>query len=415
MIALDVILLLLAAGLLVPSLMLAVEVLASLLPRRTALPDETPRPNVAVIVPAHNEAELLPRTLALLQAGLTDGDRLIVVADNCSDATAQVARDAGAECVERHDTERRGKGYALDAGMQHLQAEGTLPPVVIFNDADVLADAEAIDLLARQVVATGLPAQACYLMAVPESAGRQGMVSRFALVLKNYVRPLGLDRLGVPCPLFGSGMAFPVELATKMSLATGDLVEDMRLGLQLCRDGHGPQFCPRALVQGELPADGAIAASQRRRWEHGHLSVFLATPALLLAGLRRGSLATIVAALDHAVLPLTILAGGILAIVTATTTRILTLEPTTLSMIALATATASIGLLLVAIGLTWLGHLRRQIPASSLLGLPAYVVRRVPNQAAFVFRRQRDWVRTPRAHERLDDAASPNSSAASPN
>ena len=103
-------LLLLAIAL--PNLVIAVELVAGLAPR--ALPLLAgPAPTVAVLVPAHDEAAgigaMLGRVLPLLPAGA----RLLVVADNCTDDTAALARAAGAEVTERHDTGARGKGHAL--------------------------------------------------------------------------------------------------------------------------------------------------------------------------------------------------------------------------------------------------------------------------------------------------------------
>ena len=92
---------------LVPLAVLAVECLAALLPARPS-PDG-PRPSCAVLVPAHDEEAGLPATLAALWPQLEAGDRLLVVADNCTDRTAAVARAAGAEVLERRDPDRRGK------------------------------------------------------------------------------------------------------------------------------------------------------------------------------------------------------------------------------------------------------------------------------------------------------------------
>src|SRR5580704_2288892 len=77
---------------------------------------------VAVLVPAHNESRGLLPTLEDIKRQLRPGDRVLVVADNCTDDTAAVAAAAGAEVIERHDPTRRGKGYALDFGIQHLSS-----------------------------------------------------------------------------------------------------------------------------------------------------------------------------------------------------------------------------------------------------------------------------------------------------
>jgi cellulose synthase/poly-beta-1,6-N-acetylglucosamine synthase-like glycosyltransferase len=73
-----------------------------------------PGADVAVLIPAHNESAGIEATLRCLQAQLRAGDRVLVVADNCDDDTAAVARDAGAEVIERIDAIHRGKGFALD-------------------------------------------------------------------------------------------------------------------------------------------------------------------------------------------------------------------------------------------------------------------------------------------------------------
>src|SRR3954468_13749647 len=111
--ALDILFYALAASLLVPLAVLPVEGLAALLPRRRAAAADGPRPRCAVLVPAHDEEAGIARTLGDLLPQLGPGDRLVVVADNCADGTAAVARGAGAEVLERTDPDHRGKGYAL--------------------------------------------------------------------------------------------------------------------------------------------------------------------------------------------------------------------------------------------------------------------------------------------------------------
>jgi cellulose synthase/poly-beta-1,6-N-acetylglucosamine synthase-like glycosyltransferase len=414
-IVLDFILLLIATVLAVPVVVLLVEVLASLLARgkRSKAVDVAQRPTVAVIVPAHDEAQILPQTIEALKCQLIEGDQLIVVADNCSDETAAVARETGAAVIERQHETRVGKGFALDAGMRHLEASDTTPAVVIFNDADVIAAPGSIDRLAKQVIATGKPAQGCYLMHAPTGAAASDLISRFALAVKNRVRPLGLWQLGLDCPLFGSGMAFPAKLAREMPLASGDLVEDMRLGLHLCLSGQGARFCPGARFDGELPTNEHDAAQQRRRWEHGHLRVLFATPRLIGRGILTANPRMIASGLDHAVQPLTILTGLVLLVVAATSLRQLVWTSSPLTVTTLLIATGSAVVLVLSMGLAWLAHLRREIPLSALLGLPAYLLRRISNQVGFLFRRQHNWVRTPRAHERdgrllpIDPAAPP--------
>ncbi|MBD2750536.1 glycosyltransferase [Microvirga sp. BT688] len=193
-----------------PSAILVAEILAaSTLKNRASLAFRTggsirPGP-IAVIVPAHNEeAGILP-TLQDIEAQLRPGDRLLVVANNCSDNTAAVARAVGAEVSERHDPDHRGKGYALDWGMRHLRQDP--PETVIIIDADRRVAPGTVLTLAQAALATGRPTQALNIMKSAR-AGPRRRVQELAWVLKNYVRPLGLARFGLPCQLMGTGMAF---------------------------------------------------------------------------------------------------------------------------------------------------------------------------------------------------------------
>src|SRR5205085_486900 len=112
---------------------------------------------------------------------LRPGDRLLVVADNCADHTAAVAREAGAEVAERHDDNRRGKGFALDFGIKHLAADP--PEVVIVIDADTEVGVGSIDILAA--AAATRPAQAMNLLDPPAQAGPEARLSAFAFYFRN--------------------------------------------------------------------------------------------------------------------------------------------------------------------------------------------------------------------------------------
>ncbi|MEP7099402.1 MAG: glycosyltransferase family 2 protein, partial [Burkholderiales bacterium] len=153
------------------------------------------RPQLAVLVPAHDEASGIGAALQTMRAQLAPGDRLLVVADNCSDATAQIAAAAGAEVVERFNRELRGKGYALDFGVRHLQLAP--PEVVVIVDADCELGPGALNTLARECARTSRPVQALYLMHAPTGAGLKTRIAAFAWAVKNQARPLGYRRLGL--------------------------------------------------------------------------------------------------------------------------------------------------------------------------------------------------------------------------
>src|SRR5271165_3852987 len=238
MLAIRLLLWVLGSALLIPIVFFALECILAFFarPGRRRLAAAA-RPRIAVLIPAHNEETEIQQTLASVIPQLTPGDRVMVIADNCTDQTAERARVSGAEVVERFDTERRGKGYALDFGIKALNSspsprtsgggrgEGLLPDVVIFIDADCRVEAYALDELAATAVESNRPAQAVYLFQTPARPSPTDCLSAFAVCVKNWVRPLGLHRVGLPCLLMGSGMAFPWAVLRDASLASGNIVE----------------------------------------------------------------------------------------------------------------------------------------------------------------------------------------------
>jgi len=345
---------------------------------------------LVVLVPAHNEETGIARTLVAARAQLRPGDRLLVVADNCSDATADAARAAGAEVVER-SSELRGKGYALAHGIDHLRAAP--PSAVVILDADCDLAPGALDALMRDLSATGRPVQALYLMLAPADAGLSRRLAQFAWRVRNWARPAGWGRLGMPCQLMGTGMAFGWDMLRDAPLANASIVEDMKLGIDLALRGTAPVFCERALVTSWFPETAAASGTQRTRWEHGHLEMILReVPTLLRLAAARRDERVLGLALDLAVPPLALLAG-LLAM-----TWLLALAAWALGGTALVLALAStlLATFLVAVLCAWHARGRDLVRLRELLAVPWYVAVKLPIYVRFIVRRQRDWVRTDR-------------------
>jgi cellulose synthase/poly-beta-1,6-N-acetylglucosamine synthase-like glycosyltransferase len=351
--------------------------------------------DVAVLIPAHNEAAGIGATLRCLQAQLRAGDRVLVVADNCDDDTAAVARRAGAEVIERTDTQQRGKGFALDFGVRHLSARP--PAMVLIVDADCLLDAGALETVVSSCDGSGRPVQALYEMNAPAGAGLRARVSAFAWRVRNRVRPLGWWVVGAPCQLMGTGMAFPWALLRDAPLASGHIAEDVQLGADLALRGQPPLFAPQARVTSQFPASDDAAASQRKRWEHGNLSLMFAHgPRLFAAGLGRADARLLAMAADLMVPPLALLMQlqlG-LALIGAAAWWF------GASALPLLISTGALALLVLAILAAWRLAGRDIIALSELLlTAPAYALRKLPMYAAFLWKRQSTWVRAKREGE----------------
>lgn len=379
-------------ALLLPVAIFAAEVLASRTKGRAGAKAGGPRPNVAILVPAHQEEDGIAATVGALQNQLRPGDRLLVVADNCTDETAARARAAGAEVIERTDPSRRGKGYALDFGVRHLEAAP--PPVVIIVDADCTLHAGSVDRLAERAAASGRPVQGLYLMSAPPDGGLNFQVAEFAFLVKNRVRPAGLYRLGLPCHLTGSGMAFPWKIIKDAHLAHASLVEDMKLGLELALDGTPPLYCEDARIDSFFPYTDAGAASQRSRWEEGHLGMIAMALRHLPSALASRSMNALALTLDMLVPPLTLLLLLVTGafVVTAGTTWLFGLPG-----IALWIAAASLALFGLAASVAWYAFGREALPAGSLLRVLPYMLGKLKLYGSMAAGgRSGGWIRTDR-------------------
>ncbi|SFR72409.1 Glycosyltransferase, catalytic subunit of cellulose synthase and poly-beta-1,6-N-acetylglucosamine synthase [Mitsuaria sp. PDC51] len=385
------------ALLVLPALLLLVQIVLAL--RQPPPLPAQPRPaRIAVLIPAHNEGHGVRATIMQTLSQLGPDDRVLVVADNCNDDTAAQARLVGAEVVERHDAERRGKGYALDFGVRHLemlaQHEGHSPDVVLVLDADCVLSPGLIPRVAGLAQAHGRPVQASYLMYAP-TPGLKARVAEFAMRVKNLARSRGMFRLGLPCQLLGTGMAFPWAVALRAPLASGHLAEDMQLGVRLARDGTPPLFCEDVLVTSVFAASQEGERSQRTRWEHGHLSLLVGEgPKLLWEALRRGRLAQAMLVMDMLVPPLALLAG--LLVVATLAQAIWALLTGWVAGLVL--ALLGVAALLVAIVAARHRFAAELIGLGELLKAPVYVLAKLPIYLSFVVRRQTEWVRTKRDH-----------------
>jgi cellulose synthase/poly-beta-1,6-N-acetylglucosamine synthase-like glycosyltransferase len=372
-----------------------VEVFAAVaLPQRhrPVPPAEDAYGNVTVLVPAHNEGAGLLPTLEDIKAQLRPADRLLVVADNCTDDTSAVAAAAGADVISRHDLDRAGKGYALAWGLRHLEANP--PDIVIIIDADCrLADA-LIARLAAACAETHRPVQALDLMIAPKDSPLNSRVAEFAWRVKNWVRPLGLKALGLPCQLMGTGMAFPWDVIRSTELASGLIVEDLKLGLDLAVSGDPPVFLPSVSVTSEFPSSLEGTQSQRRRWEQGHLGMILTmVPRLIVVAIRQTNLDLLALALDVAVPPLSLL--GMLVVVVFAIAGLATLVgfPST----AILVSTASLMVFIVGVLLSWLKFGRDVLPPGAVLLIAPYIISKLPLYGRMLFQRSRaQWIRSDR-------------------
>ncbi len=381
-----------------PLLLLVVftaEVLAGL-QAQTKPVVEGPLPRTVVLIPAHNEAADIVATIAALRASTDSTINLLIVADNCTDNTAALARASGAQVIERHDPVRRGKGYALAFGRDHL-ALTSPPDCVVVLDADCTVAGAGIAALARMAVHSKRAVQACNLQRPDLTGSPTAQISSFAFLIKNLVRQRGMVRIGGVAALTGTGMAIPWPLFGKAPLATADLAEDMALGVWLTLHEQPPYFLEAVQIWSDA-ASGRALLTQRNRWERGFLMLSRRQALPLLAkGLTTVSRSQSWLGLHILVPPLALL--FVIAATALVLTLLLALLGASLSVaILLASASVAAGMVTIA---AWHVAGREQISAAALWRIPLYVAAKLPLYRAILGRRNADgWVRTRRSDDK---------------
>lgn len=378
-----------------PLAVLAAECWVALLPIRRQRVSTTSVDSIrlAVVIPAHDEADSIAEAVARIKEQAPADCRIVVVADNCSDATAKNARNAGAIVWERNDTARRGKGYALNFAWERLAQSP--PDVVVCIDADCVPGTNCIATIARLAYEHRRPVQSGYMMYAPPDAIGLASVSALAVYVKNIVRPRGLQWLRLPCLLTGSGMAFPWEAIVAVNHPDADIVEDMRGCTDLAIAGFAPLPCTEVGVMSPLPTQRSGFLSQRTRWEHGHLRTILTEfPRLVAMSVRKGSIQLLSLALELAVPPLSLLieitAVGMLGFAAY---GLVAGNWAPMMILSSIVAAAAFGMMLV-----WITGGRKILPGRMIATqVPRYLSVKAPLYLRFLSRPQKAWVRTERS------------------
>lgn len=355
----------------------------------SALPT-TPR-RVVILVPAHNESTGLLRTLDSLRREVEPDlqARIVVVADNCSDDTAAVARATGVMVLERHDAEHRGKGHALQFGFDACDDADWF--IVVDADTDV---APGFLAAMRRAMAGGddgvdgassADALQCRYGVRDPMASRRAALSDVALGGWNLLRPRGRSALGWSAGILGNGFALSRRTLAAVPYSARSIIEDVEYHQLLVQAGLRVTWVDDTQVRGDMPS-GAAAAQQRARWEGGRLRLIADSAPSLLRGILRGQWRLVDPMLDLSLLPLAwhvTLLGVALALGAGAVQ-----------------ALAAAGLAVVGLHVALALWLMRAQPAHwrALLGVPAYLVWKLCLAGATwrAAARQALWVRSTR-------------------
>jgi cellulose synthase/poly-beta-1,6-N-acetylglucosamine synthase-like glycosyltransferase len=224
---------------------------------------------LVVLIPAYNEEIHIARTLqSLKQCG--DSFDVVVVADNCTDRTAEISERSGALVILRNDLSKKGKNYALDYAFTLLLAKGYEFFVVI--DADTVVKPNFITVI-RQLFQRGADAiQTYYGVLNPDQSMRTRLMN-VAFLAFNLLRPKGRQRWGFSAGILGNGFALRREILVQVPYQIDSVVEDVAYHLRLVAAGKRVIFTDATCVLADMPVKGKGVITQRVRWEGGRFQL----------------------------------------------------------------------------------------------------------------------------------------------
>jgi cellulose synthase/poly-beta-1,6-N-acetylglucosamine synthase-like glycosyltransferase len=294
--------------------------------RRAAVVSQ-PIPSIAVIVPSHDMEAHIVGCVAALRASAHAPDRvkIYIVADHCTDGTAERAREAGVNVLERRDGPA-GKTYAIAWSLEMLAARGCDSDIYVITDATARVDPGFLEALAApfrhgEEIVIG--------HSIVASDNRKWFAKCLGLTLvhrnfQNWAR----ERLGLSSLIEGRGMGFSRHYIRRfgwtLALPTQTRAglhptEDWRHGVRVVEHGFRVAYADEARVFTPLRESLGAATRQGIRWERGRqLNAVSHGAGLLRIAFRSRNRVMFFAALDAIQLPVAIL--GVLCAAVATLT-----------------------------------------------------------------------------------------------
>ncbi len=227
----------------------------------------------AVIIPAHNEKQLIGPTLEALAGVEYPGSlvEVVVVADNCEDGTEEIARHQGACCLRRTDPDNRGKGEVLRWVFPRLLASGDHDAFLVI-DADTHLDREFLLRLNHYLLAGHQVVQGYSQVRHPERSPMESLAF-LGFALNRNLRYRGRSRLGWTSNLLGTGMCFQRRIIERFGWNTTTMVEDIEYEMMLKLHGINVFFGADARLDVELHSGVEQSRGQRTRWDMGKFQV----------------------------------------------------------------------------------------------------------------------------------------------
>ncbi len=256
--------------------------------------DHDPESRFLVLVPAHNEEKVIGDIVENLQR--MDYPRELydfyVIADNCTDQTAETARKLGAKVIEtRKETpdEPTGKPVALRKALESLGDYQNRYDLMMIFDADNLMDTNMFREVNSQYLDKGKPDFIqCYL-GVKNKRGVIAWIDYTAFTLTNRFFGLAKQRLGLNCGIGGTGFAMSTAyLHERGGWTTRSLTEDFEIQVEATLEGRRILWNHETRVYDEKPTSFRASLRQKIRWGQGRWYVTVHETGNLFRGLFDG-------------------------------------------------------------------------------------------------------------------------------
>jgi cellulose synthase/poly-beta-1,6-N-acetylglucosamine synthase-like glycosyltransferase len=379
--------------------LLVVSLAALVAPRRRPSPGDERR-RFLIVIPAHDEESGIASTVrsCLEVAYPRELFDVLVIADNCSDATASIARAHGAIVVEREHPTDRSKGHALKYLFDQLRENGRMGEVgaLVVIDADTTVAPNLLSAFASHLDQGYDWVQAYDTVANTWASWRTRLMT-YSFSLINGVLLRGQRALGLSAGLRGNGMCFSTRGLERFPWRSYGLVEDIEYSWLIRIAGEKIAFAPETAVYATMLAhDGKAAVSQRRRWESGRRDLQRRMLGPLLRSRKLGPFEKLAAVLELEMPTLVTLGSTLVALTIANALVLLNSSAGAshrlVGMSIFLNAFSLFGMLLYGLAPFVIFGLRGDV-LLSLLHVPVYVLWKL----SMVFhRRPSRWVRTTR-------------------
>jgi cellulose synthase/poly-beta-1,6-N-acetylglucosamine synthase-like glycosyltransferase len=229
-------------------------------------------PKLLVLVPAHDEEMLLGACVESLLAMQYPVDRcsIVVIAHNCADRTADVAREGGVACLERNDPSMPGKPRAIAWALEQLPL--VQYDAVVIVDADTIVDRGFAAALAERAPLSNKAVQGFSDVHTRNESALTKLASLLGTAIHHFAYPLKM-RAGLNTPLVGNGMCIGSQVLLRRGWTAFSICEDWEMYAQLTEQGVRTECAPGAVVYAQEAYTLSESLSQRQRWTAGKLTV----------------------------------------------------------------------------------------------------------------------------------------------